>query len=112
MKTRGVAFIIGLFLLAIWIGGLSVHAQAWITWLDFVAGLLRLAIGIAPLQRGGVAATAAAPIVVSLGLFAMWIVGLAIHTEAWITWCTFGAACALLVDAIGGGFTVQRMQTA
>jgi hypothetical protein len=103
---------IGLFLLAIWIAGLSVQTQAWITWLDFVAGLLSIAIGIAPLRRGGVATTAAAPIVVSLGLFAMWIVGLAVHTEAWITWCTFGAACALLVDAIGGGFTVQRMQTA
>ena len=38
----------------------------------------------------------------------MWIVGLAVHTEAWITWCTFGGACALLIDAVSGGYTVRH----
>ncbi len=112
MVTRGVAFIIGLFLLAVWIAGLSLHTTPWITWLDFVGGIIAVVMGVAPLQRGGVGTLAGLPVVVAIGLFAMWIVGLAIHVEPWIAWCTFGAACALLLDAIGGGFTVQRTQTA
>lgn len=110
--TRGVAFVIGLFLIAVWIAGLSLHTQAWITWLNFVGGIVAILIGIAPIERGGATSAGGLPLIISLGLFAMWIVGLAIHAEAWITWCTFGAACALLLDAIGGGFTVQRMRTA
>ena len=40
------------------------------------------------------------------------VVGLTTHVEAWIVWCVFGAACALLVDALGGGFTIRRTKTA
>ena len=112
MGIRGVLIVIGLFLIAVWIGGLSVHTEPWITWLDFAAGLVAVGLGVLPIERGGTAAAAGVPTLVALGLFAMWIVGLAVHTEAWITWCTFGAACALLVDSIAGGLTVQRTRTA
>lgn len=112
MGIRGVLVLIGLFLIAVWIAGLSVHAQAWITWLNFVAGIVAIGLGALPIQRGGPATTAGVPTLLSLGLFAMWIVGLAIHTEAWITWCTFGAACAMMIDSIAGGLTVERMRTA
>ncbi|HEY7954321.1 MAG TPA: hypothetical protein VII38_03475 [Polyangia bacterium] len=110
--VRSSLIIIGLFLLAVWISGLALHAAAWITWLDFVVAILALGMGAAPIREAGPLGAGGGPVLLSLGLFAMWIVALAIHIEPWIAWCTFAGACAMLiVGAVGGSLTTHYHRT-
>ncbi len=106
------AIIVGLFLVACWIAGLSVNAAAWITWLDGVGALLAFIVAAMPVgeaERANGRSVLAG--LVSLGLFAMWIIGLVTHTQAWIVWCTFAAACALAFVAFGRGGPVRAPPT-
>lgn len=104
MIVRVSSFIIGLFLVAVFISGLAVPGtSAWLTWLQLVGALLAFGIAASPVRRGGALTHGGAPLIISLGLFAMWIVGLALHNAAWLVWCTFAGACAFLVVAIIGG---------
>ena len=109
---RRLAIVIGVFLMVVWVAGLSVHARGWLTWLDLVAGLVALAIGLLPADRADTRTMRGLPIVISLGLLAPWIAGLVTHAQAWITWCTFVAACAMLAEAFGDRLPARRMHTA
>lgn len=41
--------------------------------------------------------------ILTLGLFALWIIGLVEQNVAWLVWCTFAAACAMAFAVFGGG---------
>src|SRR5262245_6214495 len=97
---KGISLLAGVFLVAVWVGGLAVHAQPWITWLSLVAGVLVLGGA----SRGG----AALSILVAIGLLLMWIGGLTTHAQNWISWCAFVAACALILDSIVGDTDARR----
>lgn len=101
--TRVPALIIGLFLKAIWIAGLSIHTQSWLTWLDGAGALLAFGVAAMPSNKAAAEGRTVASAVLCLGLFALWIIALATHAEAWIAWCTFGAACAAAFVAFGSG---------
>ncbi len=100
---RGTSIALGIGLVILWLVGLSDHATLWLTWLDGLAGLA--AFGVAAVASdqatGGatvtMARTAGGPLGISLGLYILWIIGLATHAERWLTWWTFAFACAFLI---------------
>jgi hypothetical protein len=100
---RGISVALAIGLVILWIVGLSAHATAWLTWLDGLGALFgfALAAGIVP----GVSAAAAAsgPIALAIGLGILWIIGLVMHAEMWLTWWTFAFAIAFLLVGIGAG---------
>ncbi len=108
--VRGISIALGIGLIILWITGLSQHATAWLTWLDGIAGLC--AFGIAGVIRPGVAGSlAASPIALSVGLFVLWIIALAIGASGWLSWWTFVFACAFLLLGIAGGASLRRPMT-
>lgn len=99
--------VIALFLFALWIVGLLMRAPIWLTWLDGTGALLAFIIA-------GMYTTAPdnnrqwLTGVLAIGLFALWIGGLAAHATAALTWFTFLAACGAAVIAIGGNRPMVR----
>ena len=94
---RAIAFVLGLGLVLVWLAGLSSHASGWLTWLDGLAALVALAgaAALVEFNRGGTAGSG----FLALGLFVLWIVGLATGATLWLSWWTFAFACAFLVLA-------------
>jgi hypothetical protein len=96
------------FLLSFWLALLFVVGQNSHTPRLLVAfvglGALLAAIGgfTAPLMKAGL--RLGLSIALSLGLFAIWAVGLAMHVSLWLPWCVFmGAFCFIgvtLAEAI------------
>lgn len=109
--VRTWAVILGIGLGILWIVGLNdPAAPGWLTWLDGVAALCSFAIAAAyPDTVRSRAGRAAAPIVLALGLFALWIVGLATHAVAWLSWWTFAFACAYVLLGIGAGASIRNV---
>ncbi|HVV48805.1 MAG TPA: hypothetical protein VHO06_04025 [Polyangia bacterium] len=94
---RAISFILGLGLIILWLAGLSSHASLWLTWLDGLGGLVAIA-GAAALVEFGRGGTAGSGLL-ALGLFVLWIVGLATGATLWLSWWTFAFACAFFVVA-------------
>lgn len=97
--VRTYSVILGLGLAILWIAGLgSPNAAGWLTWLDGVAALCAFIIAGA-LNPTYISRTsrAAAPVLLSVGLFVLWIVGLTSQVVPWLAWWTFAFACAFLV---------------
>ncbi len=105
--VRGISVALAIGLVILWIVGIGQHATAWLTWLDGLGALFGFAIaaGVAP----GVtrAAAAGGPVALAIGLFILWIIGLATHAEVWLTWWTFAFAVAFLIVGVAGG-TMRR----
>ena len=101
--TRGISVALSVGLVILWIVGLGQHATGWLTWLDGLGALFGFAIaaGVAPgITR---AAASGSPIALAVGLGVLWIIGLATHAEAWLSWWTFAFAVAFLLVGIGAG---------
>ena len=100
--SRFPALVIALFLSALWAIGLAMHAPIWLPWLNLVGALMAFIImgmfgtGQADKDRRWLS------FVLALGLFALWIGGLARHATPLLTWCTFLAACGMLILAVSG----------
>jgi hypothetical protein len=80
--------ILGAGLVVLWIVGLNQGATMWLTWLLGIAGLTSIVIAAmlpAPHGREG----AKPPAGVGFVLFAFWILAVATHATAWLTWWTF-----------------------
>lgn len=95
---RGVSVALGIGLIILWIAGLSAHSALWLTWLDGIAGLVAILLGVAvvgSVARAGVGGWG----LLALGLFVLWIIGLAAHAPLWLAWWTFAFACAFVVLA-------------
>ena len=108
---RGVSVVLGIGLIILWIAGLSSHAThggAWLTWLDGVAGLVAIAIGVGvgKQARMGVPGWG----LIALGLFILWIVGLAAAAPVWLAWWTFAFACAFVILAASGTSGNERLR--
>jgi hypothetical protein len=93
-----VAIALGIGLLVLWIAGLAYHAPAALTWLDGAAALV--AVGISAAFAVGPSAGMVAAGFLSLGLFVLWIVGLAVGGANWLAWWTFWFACGFLLLAV------------
>ena len=104
------AIVVGLFLAALFFAGLSLQSAAWLTWLDGLGAVLAFVVAAMPDTAGAEGASTRAIIggIVSLGLFALWIIGLVVNVQPWLVWCTFAAAIGMALVALGGGTTVTR----
>ena len=102
IKSWSIIFGIGLGIL--WLAGLGAPlATPWLTWLDAVAAFLSFVIA------GGISDTSerrvrlGSPVGLSLGLFALWIIGLATGVVAWQAWWNFAFAVAYLILGFASG---------
>src|SRR5262245_6132106 len=94
--ARGVGGLLGVGLLVVWIAALSTRQPAWITWLDFVAGVAMVAVVLFAFTAEREVAG-----VLGIGLFALWLLALARGGAAtWLPWWTFVFACAYVAYAL------------
>lgn len=100
--VRGTSIALGVGLVILWIVGLSNHATMWLTWLDGLAAIAAFGVAAAAVPdttRTGV--LAASPIGLSVGLFVLWIIGVAMHVETWLAWWTFAFAVGFMLLGLG-----------
>jgi hypothetical protein len=93
---RPITVALGIGLVVLWIAALSAHATPWLTWLDGIAGLGAIALGLAAtahLARGGMAGG----FILAFSLFILWVIALASGVTLWLTWWTFAFACAFVI---------------
>ena len=90
-------------LVLLWIAGLCRQAPGWLTWLDFVAGLIAFgsAAQLATSRRAGIVGWGS----LAFGLLVLSLVALATGGRSWLAWWTLVLACAFLILA---GFRSQR----
>jgi hypothetical protein len=95
MRTLSVISGIGLAIL--FLVGLSNPGGAnWLTWLIGVSAVCSFIVAGA--RRGSSGATGAG--LVSVGLFALWIIGMSTGTPSYENWWTFAFACVMAIAAI------------
>jgi len=99
--VRSMSFIFGVCLVILWITALNApDAASWMTWLDGVAAIGAFIVSgtadptLPRMQR------VAGPIALSIGLYALWVIGLATSAVPWLCWWTFAFASAFLVLAV------------
>ena len=103
-KAIGVALGTGLAIL--WVAGLSSpYAPGWFTWMDGLAALGAFFIAGRVSDRDMRSRKMSGPVTLSIGLFALWIAGLATDATPWLCWWTFAFACAALVFGVSAGGT-------
>jgi hypothetical protein len=105
--VRGSSIVLGIGLVILWLVGLSNHATAWLTWFDGLAALCAFGIAAAvSSEHASTSVVSGGPIALAMGLYVLWIVGLATHAEHWLSWWTFAFATAFLV--VGVSASMQR----
>lgn len=104
---RGTSIVLGVGLIILWLVGLSNHATAWLTWLDGLAGLCAFGIAAAVPANLDTRRAIGGPIGLAVALFVLWIIGLAVGAQGWLSWWTFAFAVAFLV--LGFASTSTRM---
>lgn len=94
-RVPAIAVSFGLILL--WVAGLCRQAPGWLTWLDFLAGLIAFgsAAQLAASRRAGVFGWGA----LAAALVVLWIAALATGGRSWLAWWTLVFACAFLLLA-------------
>lgn len=100
---RRISALLGIGLVVLWLVGLgSPYAARWLVWLDGVAALCAFGIaGMSP-QVSNKPSRIGAAVILSLGLFALWIIGLISGAAGWLVWWTFAFGCAFMVTALLG----------
>lgn len=98
---RAFMFLFGAGLIVLWIIGLATNQRSWFGWVDVIGGSLGLytAVIMPDLEPG---LPVSVGYVFSLGLIALWIVGLATGVTGWLVWVTFGLAVMLLLGTVYG----------
>jgi hypothetical protein len=82
------SFLLSFWLALLFVVGQGAHVPAFIVWSVGLATLFALIGGlIAPMV--GPWLRLAGPVALSLGLFALWGVGLLMKTPRWLPWCIF-----------------------
>jgi hypothetical protein len=99
MRTAHIALGVGLVIL--WIAGLARHSTPWMSWLDGLAGLIAFAGAASAGRDARVGQWASAGLTV--GLFALWIIGLSVDASRALSWWNFAFACAFLLLAVTAG---------
>ncbi len=91
--VRAMSYLLSFWLALLFVVGQSQHVPVGIVWLVGLGAIFALLGGfIAPLVGPGL--RLGGPIALSLGLFALWIVGLLMKTPSWLPWCVFmGTFC-------------------
>ena len=103
---RGGMVVLGIGLGILWIVGLTEHATAWMTWLDLIAAVI--SVGAVLFPESMLTAMRASPFVLALGLFALWIIGLAAGADRWMSWWNFAFGVVYLI--LGGAAGAERVR--
>lgn len=84
---------LGVTMVLLWMVGVVDGATTWMTWLDGVAGVLTFLLVPVTRPSTGPIGAAVGPALLGSGLVVVFIVGLATHASAWLTWfnLAFGA---------------------
>ena len=90
---------LGFTMLLLFIVGLVDDATWWLTWADGLAGVLTLMLVPVTRPRLGPVGASAGPGLLGLALTAMFIVGLATRSSAWLVWFTGAFAAGYLLFA-------------
>ena len=89
--TKTIALLCAIGLTILWIAGLgSSFSATWLTWLDGVCALIGYGVAFGRPRVSG-------PIGLAVGLFALWIVGMATNGATWQNWWTFAFGCGFLL---------------
>jgi hypothetical protein len=95
-RVASVIFAIGLTIL--WIAGLSSpYSATWLTWLDGVGALIGYGIAFGTDNVANRVTRIGGPVALSIGLFALWIIGMSTNGAPWQNWWTFAFACGYLL---------------
>jgi thiol:disulfide interchange protein len=107
--VRGWSIALGVGLILLWIAGLSAPSPGWLAWLDGLAGLFAFIIAGMnfPLVKRSV--RTGGPIALAVGLFVMWVAGMATGAPTWLAWWNFAFACAFLLVGISAGVAAPSM---
>lgn len=84
------------------LGLIGLGSVAWLGWVDFGLGCLAL-VEASLLRPESRTLTIVSEAVIGLGCLAMWIIGLAVHSAAWLVWWTFAFGIAFLLVAAAPG---------
>ncbi len=99
--SKTFSIILGLGLIALWAVGISTgDVTGWLLWLDGIIGIGALIMGLAMNRDSSKNLRVGGPVWVALCLFALWIIGLYLGATSWLSWWTFGFACAFLIPGI------------
>src|SRR5579885_1766130 len=102
IKSWSIIFGIGLGIL--WLAGLGApSATPWMTWLDAVGALCAFLIAAGVSDGSARGRRVSSTLLLSIGLYVLWIAGLSSGVVAWQNWWTFAFACGFLILAIGSG---------
>ena len=102
-------FVLGIGLLILWLVGLGAHSASWLMWLVFAGGCLSIIAGVGLPVDASRSLRVSTALVISIGLYILWIVGLGVGKAMWKNWWTFAFACAYLLLAIGEGGTRRQV---
>ncbi len=90
--------ILGLGLILLWVVGVSSQgADGWLVWFDGIIGLCAIVTGLAMSADSTSTTRSGAPLLTAIGLLALAIIGFAVVATLWLTWWTFGFACAFML---------------
>ncbi len=96
--VRRISTLLALGLVVLWIAGLgSPTSTSWLTWLDGLAALAAFGIAALTPTYARRSARMGEPVALSVGLFALFVIGLATGATLWQAWWTFAFACAFLI---------------
>ncbi|MGZ3697713.1 MAG: hypothetical protein ACXWP5_06325, partial [Bdellovibrionota bacterium] len=109
--VRNISVVLGIGLAVLWAVGLgSPDATGWLTWMDGVGAVCAFIVASGG-RTYGRAQTATGFFGMAVGLFALWIIGLATGATPWLSWWTFGFACAFTGTAIAASRTPEGAAT-
>jgi hypothetical protein len=98
------SIILGIGLALLWIIALSgSDSTSWLAWLHAVGALCAFLLAGNVSDQSKRAIRIGSTLALSIGLFGLWIVGLATGAVAWQAWWTFAFACAFLLLAAAAG---------
>lgn len=109
--VRGISVVLAVGLVVLWIVALGQHATVWLAWLALIGGLCGFGIALGAGDPAGRMMGVGAPIALAIGLFVLWIIGLATRANTWLTWWDFAFACAFLLVGIIFGAAGPRLTT-
>jgi hypothetical protein len=97
---RPLSIVCGIGLVILWLVGLgSATSAPWLTWLNALGAIMSFVVASSVQTRTAAINTAVGT---SIGLFALWIIGLSTDGLAYQNWWTFVFACLMGVAALLG----------
>jgi|GEM_PF-918570 hypothetical protein len=100
---KRVSTLLGVGLLALWALGLGdTAASSWVVWFLGLGSLWSFGIALFSSDIPSQSERIAQPLALSVGLFAVWLIGITIDSAQWLNRWTFVAAVAYFLFGVSG----------